>query len=392
MKKVVSILLVLILFSCQELKKTGKTILHIELSNFKGGHISLVEIGNEIEYYPLENQFPIGIIYSYLVTNEFIYAAIKDVGVVRFTKEGKLNIRYGKIGRGPGEYVFCLRFAVDENTQSVYVMDHKMNDIEVYNNIGDHIRNVKLPVDDDGFGLSDVEYFGSSLFLAQSINMGRGDHDWLVMDTLGNKITEKNNPYPEFKGRIGGISTLSKINNNLLYWDNFKDTVFHVYPDFTYSPVFVLSKGKHKFPMTTEGYNPMDVFFKNISGYMLLQTLLETRQFFILEYKLNEIMNLAFINKKSGEATMINLTDTENGIDNDLDNGLPFLPEKYFEIGDENYLASFIQPFKLKKHVASDEFKNSTSKFPEKKKALEELANSLNANDNPVLMLVKLKE
>jgi hypothetical protein len=140
-KKVVSILIVLILFSCQKSKKTRETILHIELSNFNEGHISLVEIGNEIEYYPLENQFPIGIIYSYLVTNEFIYVAIKDVGVVRFTKEGKLNRKYGKIGRGPGEYVFCLKFAVDENTQTVYVMDHKMNDIEVYNNIGDHIRN-----------------------------------------------------------------------------------------------------------------------------------------------------------------------------------------------------------------------------------------------------------
>jgi hypothetical protein len=254
------------------------------------------------------------------------------------------------------------------------------------------IRNIKLPVDDDGFGLSDVEYFGSSLFLAQAINMGHGDHDWLIIDTVGNKITEKDNPYTEFKGRVGGMSTLSKINNRLLYWDNFKDTVFHIYPDFTYSPVCVLSKGEHKFPMTTEGYNPVDVFFKNISGYMLLQTLLETRQFFILEYELNETTNLALINKKSGVSTMINLIDSENGIINDLDNGLPFVPEKYFEIGNENYLAAFIQPFELKKHVTSDKFKNSTPKYPEKKKELKQLANSLDENDNPVLMLVKLKE
>ncbi len=392
MKKVAFILLVLVLFSCQKSKKTGETILHIKLSNFKEGHISLSEIGNEIEYYPLENQFPIGIIYSYKITNNFIYVAIKDVGVMRFSKDGKLNRQYGKIGRGPGEYVFCMRFTVNERTGTVYVMDHKMNDIEVYNNIGGHIRNIKLPVDDDGFRLDAIEFFGTSLFMAQSINMGCGDHDWLVMDTLGNKITEKNNPYPEFNGRVGGLSTLSKINNNLLYWDNFKDTVFHVYPDFTYSPVCVLSKGEHKFPMTTEGYNPVDVFFKNLSGYMLLQTLLETRQFFILKYELNKTMNLALINKKSGVSTMINLTDTENGIDNDLDNGLPFLPEKYFEIGDENYLTAFIQPYKLKKHVVSDKFKNSTPKYTEKKKELEQLANSLDENDNPVLMLVKLKE
>jgi hypothetical protein len=35
--------------------------------------------------------------------------------------------------------------------------------------------------------------------------------------------------------------------------------------------------------------------------------------------------------------------------------------------------------------------KKITSKYPEKKKELEKLANSLNENANPVLMLVKLK-
>lgn len=43
-------------------------------------------------------------------------------------------------------------------------------------------------------------------------------------------------------------------------------------------------------------------------------------------------------------------------------------------------------------YVASEAFKNSTPKYSEKKKELEELAATLNANDNPVLMLAKLKE
>jgi hypothetical protein len=48
--------------------------------------------------------------------------------------------------------------------------------------------------------------------------------------------------------------------------------------------------------------------------------------------------------------------------------------------------------FDLKAHVASNEFKNATPKFPEKKKELEQLANELNENDNPILMLVRPKE
>ncbi len=51
----------------------------------------------------------------------------------------------------------------------------------------------------------------------------------------------------------------------------------------------------------------------------------------------------------------------------------------------------WFEPYQLKMYMASQSFKNSTPKYPEKKKELEKLAASLDENDNPVLMLVKLK-
>jgi hypothetical protein len=79
------------------------------------------------------------------------------------------------------------------------------------------------------------------------------------------------------------------------------------------------------------------------------------------------------------------------GATNNIDAGLDFIPDNYYAINRNEYLVETIQPFQLKAHIASENFKNSTPKFPEKKKELEQLANSLNENDNPVLMLVKLK-
>nr|WP_319512072.1 6-bladed beta-propeller [uncultured Draconibacterium sp.] len=391
MKKLISFLAIIALFSCNESQK-AKDIVSINLENFQAGKILLSEIGNDIKYIPFENQFPIGTIYSYKITNNFIYAAIKDVGVVRFSKNGKSSSQFGKIGRGPSEYVSYSRFAVDHQNGCVYVLDRKTDNINVYNKDGEYTQDIKLPVDEDGFGFDDIGFLSSSIFLAQYINMGRGEYDWLILDSIGNRITGKLNPYHEFNGRMGGMSTLSEFNGDILYWDNFKDTVFHIHPDFTYSPLCVLLKGKHKFPMTTEGYNPPDEFFKHASNYMILYTVLETNQSILLQYELNRIQKLALIDKESGTATVTDLTDSINGIINDIDNGLPFLPEKYFEIGNEKYLTTFIQPFELKKNVASNEFKNATPKYPEKKKELVQLANSLNENDNPVLMLVKLKE
>ena len=52
----------------------------------------------------------------------------------------------------------------------------------------------------------------------------------------------------------------------------------------------------------------------------------------------------------------------------------------------------WIDAYIIKEHVASEASKNSNPKFPEKKKELEKLAASLDENDNPVLMLVKLKD
>ena len=47
------------------------------------------------------------------------------------------------------------------------------------------------------------------------------------------------------------------------------------------------------------------------------------------------------------------------------------------------YLISWINSFELKAHVDSEAFKDSTTKYPEKKKELEKLADSLDENDNP---------
>jgi hypothetical protein len=51
-----------------------------------------------------------------------------------------------------------------------------------------------------------------------------------------------------------------------------------------------------------------------------------------------------------------------------------------------------INSYQIKAHVASNEFKNSVPKFPENKKALEKLAESIKETDNPILIMVRLKK
>ncbi|HQB37467.1 MAG TPA: hypothetical protein PLI41_07990, partial [Bacteroidales bacterium] len=59
---------------------------------------------------------------------------------------------------------------------------------------------------------------------------------------------------------------------------------------------------------------------------------------------------------------------------------------------DNKTVISWIDANKLKEYIASENFKNSKPLYPEKKKELEKLANSLKETDNPVLVLVSLKK
>jgi hypothetical protein len=93
-----------------------------------------------------------------------------------------------------------------------------------------------------------------------------------------------------------------------------------------------------------------------------------------------------FGSKKNNFRTLFNLGE---GLTNDLDGGPKVIP---LTTKDNNTIITMIDAIALKKHIASSQFKDSTPKYPEKKKELEKLANSLKETDNPVLVIVKLKK
>ena len=113
--------------------------------------------------------------------------------------------------------------------------------------------------------------------------------------------------------------------------------------------------------------------------------LFETQSFIYSEF-IDKEQIYTFIGFKDGDAYLL---IKDKGIKNDIDGG----PSLFFKMAkDKNTVISWINAYELKDYVGSEDFKNSTPKYPEKKKELEKLANSLDENDNPVLMLVKLKK
>ena len=209
-------------------------------------------------------------------------------------------------------------------------------------------------------------------------------------------MSYKKNSTSPFETRIGSIGGIFKFKDAISYWVGYNDTVFSISPDFSYRASL------HVYPRKTQ-----DAKKKNLNSHLLQiikltsqfydpNLLLETNHFLINRYRYKEKYGFVIIDKKNKE-TFISYIEGKKGIysggvTNNLDGGPMFIPTYYFIENSHEYLVGIVYPYQIKARVESSEFKNSAPKYPEKKKELEKLANSLKETDNPVLMLVRLKE
>jgi len=184
------------------------------------------------------------------------------------------------------------------------------------------------------------------------------------------------------------------IGDKLFYYNWLNDTIFSIYPDFSIEPGYIFARGNFRWPDNIElnkliASKKMNTFFRPISMF-------ETNHYLFLRYAFqNKESSILMIDKKTKETYQGYVENYGACIENDFDGGLHFLTKSYqfcYYNDAHEYIITLIHPFELKSHIESDTFKNSTPKYPEKKKELKELANSLDENDNPVLMLVKLKK
>ena len=112
-------ILILFLVSCGS---NQTELIKIDPPVFIDKEISLSQIADEIRYIPLDNSIRFGLVFSIEVSDKHIFISAKDIGILVFDLNGKFITKIGDIGRGPQEYVYYLRFAVDDN-ENIYIRD-----------------------------------------------------------------------------------------------------------------------------------------------------------------------------------------------------------------------------------------------------------------------------
>jgi hypothetical protein len=356
--------------------------------------ITLTDIADDILYIPLDNSIPIGLTYKMIITKDYIYISVKDVGILKFDRFGKLICKIGSYGRGPGEYNYFMDFAVDETKGNVFVLDHK---IKVYSQTGHFLRDINYKNYLSYMG-GNIEIFNSLLFIPDFIRDGSSKFNWVFLDTLGRMVNLKENSVPNYTVNMVPPGQVYKFGNNLFYFNSINDTIFSISPDLKCTGAYLFSQGDHRFPRKNfvfQSVSELNRFFKPVKMF-------ETKYFIFLEYSYLDRWVISLIDKKTKKVLIAYRPDKSSGIvktraliENDLDCGMPFSSRPiiyYYEENGIEHISTLRNSYDLKVYLSTDVFKNSIPKYPQKKKELVKLANSLKETDNPVLMIVRLKK
>jgi len=372
---------------------SDSNIFEIDPRNFVDNKITLSEIANDIKYTPLDNSFPIGITYTLRITKEHIYLSIKEVGIVQFDRNGKFVRKIGSRGKGSGEYWYGMNFTVDDLTGNVYVLDHGI--VKVYSPSGIFLRDILLKGYAGGYSFSDLEIFNSLLFFPDYIPTGDSKYSWVFIDTLGHLVATKKNSVPPFQSGIETEGSTYKFENKLFYSNYFNDTIFSISSNLSNSATYLFAQGDHRWPKERIDIESESIYRLFRHGGMFV-----TNRFIVFVYAYLERYTYCLIDKKTKETFLANKYEETPGrytkykpwLINDLDGGMPLSGNiKYYSENEDEFIITLINPFNLKTYVASAEFKSIIPKYPEKKKELIKLADSMKETDNPVLVLVRLK-
>lgn len=303
---------------------------------------------------------------------------------MKFNDRGDFVCKIGNRGKGPKEYFFATDFAIAPQNKNVYVLSGQENKIYVYAPDGTFIRTLTSPSEK-----TSILYCLDDYIFCYNENIdGSVEKSINIIDYKGDDIKNYTNKFPyKFKGTETGFNEciLYSFGNQLNVKELYSDTVF-VYNNHQFTPKYVLKHGSKKFLPEIRTTLDLSNFITVLPKYIIQRHIFETKNYFFFLFDLNNHYYCLVYSKIDGHQLFI---DAKKGFINDLDGGPGILPKT---IIDDNTIVYWIDAYQIKVHVRSEAFKNSAPKYPEKKKELEKLANSLNENDNPILMLVKLKE
>lgn len=356
----------------------------------KKGNLKLSDIAENIKYISLETGIEnlISDADNIKFTEEFIFVKnINPFSLYVFNRSGKFIRQIGHKGHGPNEYNILSGFCIQGQNNNVYLYSTSPSKLLVYTIDGIFLKKYDCPIYQSQ-PFFDMEFFGPDKFIMLLSNYhGDTEFSYKIFSSKNELIKKAIKPIQfSTRGYFGNKFEFSyyTYNNRMYVKENLlNDTLYRVITTNEFQPTYIFKSGKYECPV--EFRQNFIHFAQNKElKYILINKVFECKHYLLYSYSFNRKLYFDYYSKSLKKAFTFN----SEGIPNDYDGGSDFYPiyQK------NNEMIGIISSIDLIEKVFSEDFKNSTPKYPEKKKELEQLANRLNENDNPVLMLVKLKE
>jgi hypothetical protein len=386
-----TLILSMLLTRCRENKDYQNQINKFDLKELP--KISEVKLSDlrfiDIEYLPLETneQCLIPMINNIIFAEDYFLVHFYTL-VFMFGNDGKFITKIGTEGRGPYEFTAVHDVDIDRKNQKIYLVDGWQKKFFIFSKNGDFIKTTPASTYSNiSFRFTDLGILSYNLNSFANI-----ENSYQLIDTTGRTIKNFPNKYNWNLGQkattIIDENLFYKFNKKLYKKEIYSDTIY-VFENMNFKPHLVIAHGERL--LTTEArskYEHPILIEKFISQKNLFEFGDYIYYEFMYDFKRggNNFLRGYIASKLDDTRYMIN---SDLGLVNDIDGGPNICPKI---VKDDYTIISWIDASKLKAYVASATFKNSNPKYPEKKKELEKLANSLKETDNPVLMLVKLKK
>lgn len=384
MKKIGVIVLYLAFFT-QNFAQLNK----VNTINIKDGFdnnqiVKLSQLAESIEYIPLETNDLcfIGEITQIkrIGNDQIIVLDGKSNKLFRFSRSGKFLGMIGGYGKGPGEYLRIINIEFNPKTNLIYVFDLGSKGVLKYNRDGVFIGKNKLPLLGYWVRMLDNKYF-VYFDPARSPKASQGFYRVVLTDLDGNIIKKyqkrKLPKETELKSPCSMQSSVYISDNKAKYWEVTSDSILCVDSNLNIYYSEYLDQGQRSFPKSR--MNDAKYVVQKFNDYSTIIWTNETRNYFFCKGLTDHKLACIIYSKETGE--VINAANGRNLIINDLDNGPGFWPDGKV---DDDYVFTSIEAFDLIELLQKSKVELS--------KRLKSIAQNADAKDNPILMIVKLKE
>jgi hypothetical protein len=334
-----------------------------------------------------------------------------------FTRDGKFLGEIGRYGQGPAEYNIIYNISIDDKEQVIYLSTR--NKILKYTLNGEFLRSIKIP--QIGAYIDNFIFLRDNLFIGHVCNdTGQENYNFIIFNDSAEIIKSFYN-YIKFEKVATHFNVVSifsmepyKVAQNLYLKELSNDTLYCLNEQNNLIPQFYFELDKYIFPIhlrqiggtvefkdliaipkNTKPIVGTDdcIFFSLSAGANIPKPkgLVRTIPAWgggTIDLEDNQPVGIFDITKNRTRLLDTDPVSSMVGLINDLDGGLSFWPIHYTS---DNELVDIWQTYDMKGFLTDEYFNAHQIKDPTAHQRLKAIVKKLKDDDNPVIVIAKLK-